>query len=133
MSGMSKDMLGLVEEFQEKFGLIYRGPPRDIEPYELSASRIDHMDEELREYMRAWQDHDLEKMLDALVDLTYVVLGTALMHGFNMREAFRRVHLANMKKVRAEPEKGRHPWDVVKPDGWEPPDLRDLVENPYND
>lgn len=121
-----------IKQFHEHFGLAYNGPPRDIEPYELSAMRIDFMDEELQEYIRAWQDKDLTRMLDALVDLAYVCLGTAYLHGFNFEEAWSRVHSANMKKVRATKETAGnrdHRWDVVKPEGWEPPFLQDLVQN----
>jgi len=88
------------------------------------------MNEEWQEYCDAHVVDDLEGMLDALVDLTYVVLGTAYLHGFDFNEAFRRVHEANMKKVRAEAKtdsKRGTAYDVVKPEGWTPPDLGDLV------
>jgi len=68
--------------------------------------------------------------LDALVDLAYVVLGTAFMHGFDFNEAWRRVHAANMQKVRAtspDVSKRNSSLDVVKPEGWTPPDLSDLT------
>lgn len=119
-----------IKQFHEHFGLAYSGPPRDIEPYELSSMRVDFMDEELREYMAGWQNRDLEKMLDSLVDLVYVAMGTAYLHGFDFDEAWRRVHAANMRKVRASAETAGnrdHRWDVVKPEGWEPPFLADLV------
>ncbi len=74
----------------------------------------------------------LAEMLDALVDQTYIALGTAHLHGFNFREAWARVHAANMKKkpvVKRSESTRSSPHDIVKPDGWQPPDHTDLVKN----
>ena len=119
-----------IKDFHEKFGLKYEGKPRTL-PNELRVFRIDFMDEEISEYAMASAQKDLHDQLDALVDLVYVALGTATLHGFNFPEAWRRVHEANMKKVRAtdiKDSKRRSIYDVIKPLGWEPPDLSDLVK-----
>lgn len=76
----------------------------------------------------------LEEALDGLVDLAYVLFGTVHLHGFGpvFEEAWRRVHLANMQKVRAELDsdsKRGSSLDVVKPAGWEKPVHTDLVED----
>lgn len=139
-------------DFHRKFGLTYKGPARAL-PEELDGFRTKFMAEELAEYVSTNEmDHnfftraiaafqsanakfgrgtpDLEKKLDALVDLVYVAIGTAYLHGFNFNEAWRRVHEANMKKVRAEraEQSARgSTFDVVKPEGWTAPDLSDLV------
>lgn len=137
-----------IKEFHHKFDLAYEGTPRMMPP-ELSKFRIEFMMEELIEYRKAvegaqnelsrapeYRDpaeyaHHLEQQLDALVDLVYVALGTSYLKGFNFREAWRRVHAANMKKVRAinaEESKRGSEYDVVKPKDWEPPSHIDLVE-----
>jgi predicted HAD superfamily Cof-like phosphohydrolase len=121
-----------IKEFHERFGLNYEGPPRELDK-ELLEFRVKFMDEELDEYDQAATDGNLEKQLDALVDLVYVALGTAYMQGFNFAEAWRRVHAANMLKVRAkQPEDSERgsTFDVVKPEGWMPPNLKDLVTPP---
>lgn len=131
-----------IAEFHHKFQLMYNDIPRLL-PDEISDFRIDFMREELDEYqlatsssqVRGGKDvegitHDLEKMLDAMVDLVYVALGTSYLHGFNFRTAWIRVHQANMKKKRAEHrgESSRNStFDVVKPEGWVAPTHRDLV------
>lgn len=124
------DMCADIKDFHTKFRLTYDGPPRQL-PYELVTFRAIFMHEELQEYGLAVDDENLEKQLDALVDLVYVALGTAYLHGFDFNEAWRRVHTANMKKVRAESavdSKRNSPFDVVKPEGWVAPDLSDLVK-----
>jgi predicted HAD superfamily Cof-like phosphohydrolase len=141
-----------VEEFHEKFGLRYAGPPRTLEG-ELGEFRTRFLQEELNEYRNAQDllkslilncsDYEeeveitnlLEDQLDALVDLVYVALGNAHLHGFNFREAWRRVHEANMRKIRAthpSDSKRGTTFDVVKPPGWVAPSHFDLVHHhPY--
>lgn len=75
--------------------------------------------------------HSLEMQFDSLIDLAYVCLGTAFHHGVDFNEGWRRVHEANMKKVlakNADESKRGYRFDVVKPKGWRPADLSDLVE-----
>lgn len=134
-----------IADFHEKFGLKYEGKPRLLETG-LHDFRSKFLLEELREYRRS---HALGKeavdlidpgectvqlanSLDALVDLVYVALGTAHLHGFDFEAAWDRVHEANMKKVRAqraEDSKRGSLFDVVKPADWEPPDHSGLVED----
>lgn len=118
-----------IVEFHEKYELVNEGAPTVLSE-EMADFRIGFMNEEWQEYCDAHAINDLEGMLDALVDLVYVALGTAYLHGFDFNEAFRRVHEANMLKVRAErsgDSKRGSQYDVVKPEGWEPPVLTDLA------
>lgn len=140
------DFMADIVAFHKKFEVDYAGPPRQL-PTDLLDFRVKFLKEELREYEDdanalachlltdktdvANTTHLLEKQLDALVDLVYVALGTAHLHGFDFDEAWRRVHEANMKKIRtarAEDSKRGSTHDVVKPEGWEPPSHTDLVE-----
>lgn len=124
----------LVEQFHRKYRIDYAGLPRML-PSDMSAFRIARSIEEHKEYMEA---KNVEEKLDAIIDHIYILLGTAHAHGFNsviLAEAFKRVHEANMAKVRASKENpgkyGIHgdAFDIVKPPGWTPPDLSDLVAN----
>jgi predicted HAD superfamily Cof-like phosphohydrolase len=81
--------------------------------------------------------------LDALVDMEYVQLGTAHLMGFagqlrsamgggvvRYEEAWDRVHDKNMEKERGQSRArdfSDDRWDVMKPEGWTPPDHSDLV------
>lgn len=138
------DPVADIEEFHRHFELQYDGPPKPLD-FETAEFRMGFMHEELEEYnghiAKKYEDREDEVVsmvhqLDALVDLVYVALGTAYMQGFDFREAWRRVHAANMKKRRAQ-----HPsestrgsiLDVIKPPGWKPPVLTDLVDPDKND
>lgn len=188
-----------IMEFHAKFELF--PPTREEFFLEVYEFRQRFLLEELVEMQEAWLKHDLEKYLDALVDLDYVNIGTyylvkggqsdlfdkvpfhktceptlptpvvftkyanmfmfyltcffekakpsadpmpvgdlrglhtmivehSFSHGLNFPEAWDRVHTANMKKqkVRNKAESTRRSmYDVVKPPGWEPADLKDLV------
>jgi len=100
------------------------------ESEELEAFRVKFLYEELEEYVEALAMANKAQALDALIDLIYVALGNAYLHGFKFDEGFWRVHEANMAKVRAERKgdsKRGTTYDIVKPAGWTAPDLGDLV------
>ena len=138
----SVDVSSDVAHFAKKFGLTYDGRPRVLTG-ELGEFRLRFLEEELDEYKvahyKATYDLQfrpegvaghLEDMLDALVDLVYVAVGTAQLAGLPFDEAWRRVHEANMRKVRATtPSERGGMYDVVKPPGWEPPRHLDLVQD----
>jgi predicted HAD superfamily Cof-like phosphohydrolase len=140
------DMFEDVQDFHRKFGLEYEGRPRMLPP-DLEKFRCKFMLEELEEYVLAViAYHDAEtaqcrfeamaKAFDALIDLVYVALGTADLHGFPFHKGWDRVHKANMSKVRAErasDSKRGSTYDVVKPPGWKAPDLLDLVKGEYRE
>lgn len=131
-----------VGRFHEKFDLQFVGyltvggyimpSPRllDQETYEF---RNDFMQEELDEFAEAHADGDLPKMADALIDLVYVAMGTAHMMGLPWQELWDEVQRANMSKERAvsrddSRSKRKNSLDVVKPDGWTPPDIDGVLK-----
>jgi predicted HAD superfamily Cof-like phosphohydrolase len=114
------------------------GFPRSalIEPNLLSQTdfmfRLDFMREEICEFADAHEAGDLPKMADALVDLVYVALGTAHLMHLPFDDVWREVQRANMAKERAtdadDPRSVRkNALDVVKPEGWKPPDVEGVL------
>lgn len=126
---MSDKMFADIKKFHKQMGLEYEGEPRFL-PLDMSKLRIDRLHEEMDEYRQARRDNNLVDQLDALVDLVYVALGTAYLHGFDFEEAWNRVHASNMLKERAQKtsdSKHKSQYDVIKPEGWVPPYLKDLA------
>jgi predicted HAD superfamily Cof-like phosphohydrolase len=124
-----------VGEFHKKFRLPVTGDtvyspgavPQVISD-ETFLYRYQHLHEELHELVRAQRDRDLPGIADALADLVYVALGTAHFYGIPFDAVFAEVQRANMAKERADgsndPRSKRgSAFDVVKPTGWQPPDI----------
>lgn len=88
--------------------------------------RFKLMQEENREYLEAIEAGDIVEVLDALVDMQYILNGTILSHGLQdvFDEAYNRVHENNMTK---RPFKKNALGKVIKPKGFKPVDLSDLV------
>jgi predicted HAD superfamily Cof-like phosphohydrolase len=139
---MPCDMLSDVRAFHEKYRIDYVGRPRFL-PKDLLEFRLKFLHEELVEYhlnqlplpggvSDGIVTEHLAKQLDSLVDLIYVAIGTAYLQGFDIEEAWRRVHAANMTKIRtrrAEDSTRHSVYDVVKPPNFVPPDHTDLVRD----
>lgn len=127
-AGDRKGDFEAVGDFHGKFGLPTPadGPPRELTAEEFRF-RTRFMLEELKEYFDAHglrleyqigvqefdpsegvaftetdrpRGCDMPQAFDALVDLAYVVLGTAHMHRFPWNDGFARVQRANMAKER---------------------------------
>lgn len=127
--GEEANLLKDIIEFHQKFQLLPLPQPGFLEP-KLAEFRRKFLHEEAGEYDEALANEDLAKAFDSLIDLTYVALGAALLHGFDFAEGWKRVHAANMAKVRAlrEEDSARGgTYDIIKPEGWTAPDLSDLV------
>lgn len=140
-----------VRAFHEKFGLLVGDAPRHLTRRKL-AERANFMLEELNEFVKASgllagqdpyneatyfpgvdnEDQDLAAQADALADLVYVALGTAIQLGLPWTKIWDDVHAANMRKERGVTARG-HAVDVRKPPGWVGPrGAKILVEAGYD-
>ena len=104
-------MLNDVRKFQEKFTpSALPTVPTYIDNME---DRINHLQEELDELFDALT---IEEMADALIDIVYIALGTALQMGLPWNKLWDDVQRANMSKVHGNSL--RHMHDALKPPGW---------------
>lgn len=104
-----------VGDFHDKFGLRSWSPqerPSEISK-ELQSFRVGFLIEELREILEGYglqltttieplpnAHQNLEKIADGLIDLVYVAMGTAHLHGLPWPDLWREVQRANMSKER---------------------------------
>jgi predicted HAD superfamily Cof-like phosphohydrolase len=115
-------------DFQKRFGFIANQTPTHLTT-RLMADRVGMILEETAELAEAAEAQDMEKILDALIDLVYFIKGTAVQLGLGevWHHAFHEVHRANMAKVIGTGHRGvAH--DVIKPPGWIPPRLGTILE-----
>lgn len=121
---------GDVRAFHDKFKI--RGPaqPRLLGE-EAFTFRSMFLQEEVEEFVEAQFKGDLAQAADALVDLVYVAMGTAVLMGLPWQALWDEVQRANMAKRRALPDgsdsKRGSPLDVVKPPGWRPPQIEAVL------
>lgn len=91
---------------------------------ELLLFRIRFLEEELYETSSAVEDQDPEEIVDGLIDLCVVSIGTLNLFGVDAHKAWNRVHEANMnKKVGVKPSRPNPLGlpDLMKPEGWTAP------------
>lgn len=116
-----------VKEFHQKFGLIWADTPGHLTTRKL-VERIEFMSEELDEFIDAAHKQDLAQQADALVDLVYVALGTAVQLGLPWQALWDDVQAANMRKIRGMTKRG-HQVDVSKPPGWVGPQTEQILRD----
>lgn len=110
--------------FQRKFSVPMAPSPSFLDEDALQF-RYRFMREELHEFIVAHLEGDMHGAADALVDLAYVLHGTALMMGLPWQRLWDEVQRANMEKERATHaglSKRGSALDVIKPEGWAGPD-----------
>lgn len=118
-----------VAEFHQKFGLHQRDHGKLL-PLEFMRMRLKRQLEEVDELAKALAQRDILQVTDALVDITYIALGNAWLLNVPFEESWEEVHAANMRKeraVKANASKYGSTYDIIKPVGWEPPNLSRFI------
>ncbi|MBI4495077.1 MAG: hypothetical protein HY690_20065 [Chloroflexi bacterium] len=112
----------MVREFHQAFALgASERPTLEGFPGEL---RVRLIEEEAREFAQAVEAEDLPGVVDALCDLLYVTYGAAVCLGVDLEPCFAEVHRSNMAK-QGGPK--RPDGKQLKPPGWQPPRLAELL------
>lgn len=121
---------GMVRDMYKRFGILAEpdGPPVMISQEQVDF-RLKALHEELSELEQAYASGDLVAVADALVDLVVFAHGTAALHRLPWGELFGEVQRSNNDKVVGPSRKDRGPGkvDLLKPDGWRPPDLHRVL------
>ncbi len=92
--------------------------------YQFLNFRADFLQEELDETKRAIMAGDAEEIVDGLIDLCVVAIGTLDAFNIDGNKAWDEVLKANMQKEVGVKESRPNPLglpDLIKPEGWEAP------------
>lgn len=88
--------------------------------------RLGFIKEEYTELVKAYQAKNSNELVDALIDILVVTIGTLDTLGIDIDKAWDDVYKANMSKVIGENKKRTYKMeglpDLVKPEGWTAPD-----------
>jgi len=115
-----------VKDFHTRFG--FNSPdtgPEIIDEVEKDF-RQELMLEELKELFQSMDEENLEDIAKELADLLYVVYGTAISYGIDIRPIFNEVHYSNMQK---EGGAYREDGKLLKPENWEKPRIESLLRD----
>lgn len=82
--------------------------------------------EEANEYAKANDDGSVVEVADAIADLLYVVLGTAVVHGIDLEPVFEEVHRSNMTKT-ADAVNDQSVKRCIKGPGFEKPRIAEIL------
>jgi predicted HAD superfamily Cof-like phosphohydrolase len=124
------DALPLVAEFHRVYGQPIHDQPH-IDDSDLNTLRFKLIAEELAELGVALAERDAVEVLDALVDLQYVLDGAFLSLGFHRMkaEALAEVHRSNLSKLGEDGKPVlRADGKVIKGPAFSPPDLASIVK-----
>ena len=102
--------------------------PEDINEREL---RINLLQEEFNEYLNAEEKADIVEIADALADIIYIACGTAVSYGIPLADVFEEVHASNMAKLVDGKVIRREDGKIQKPEGWQPPDIKSVLEKSH--
>jgi len=125
---MSKNWVRDIAQMHEKYGVNEKVNEFDNEKLmEFARFRINFLEEEFNELKTA---KSAEDVVDALIDLCVVAIGTLDSFGVDSYKAWNRVHSANMKKEVGVKESRPNPLglpDLIKPKGWRSPSHKNNV------
>ena len=122
---MSKDWVKDISEMHQYYGVNEKVQNFDTEKLkQFLQFRMSFLDEELTETKNAVLNNDAEEIVDGLIDLCVVAIGTLDSMGIDSYEAWNRVLCANLQKqVGVKPERPNPLGlpDLIKPAGWKAP------------
>ena len=125
MNPIVKALLGFNDAFE-----IPKLESPGLSSKEMIELRIKLLREEVEEYAEAALSGDLVEVLDALADIGYILAGTIINHGMQniYDDAFDEVHRSNMAKLVDGKVLRRDDGKVMKPEGWQPPQLAQFLQ-----
>tara|TARA_R110000737_G_scaffold143157_6_gene173773 strand:- start:2477 stop:2872 length:396 start_codon:yes stop_codon:yes gene_type:complete len=114
-----------IEEMHEKYQVHdwVKNNPEKLE--QLLHFRVAFLKEEFVETFKATGEKDAEEIVDGLIDLCVVAIGTLDLMGVDAEKAWNMVFNANMAKEVGVKESRPNPLglpDLIKPEGWTAPD-----------
>lgn len=128
---MSKDWVQDIHDMQTKYQTrewVNYSMQDDEKLKEFLKFRINFLQEELDETRKAFNNEDAEEIVDGLIDLCVVAIGTLDAYGVDAHKAWDTVLKANMAKEVGVKETRPNPLgvpDLVKPEGWTAPSHED--------
>lgn len=117
-----QDILDLTKAFGSHIEPFPRIPPDHIQRLRRKLIR-----EEVNEMLDGMDNDNVEKTADGAADSIVVILGTCVAYGIDLRPIWKEIHKTNMAKVAGGVIR-REDGKVLKPEGWQPPRVKELLD-----
>ena len=120
----------MVREFHRAAGLkLPDHPTREVDEHFLDPkTRQAFLDEEVQELREAEDAGDLVEIADAVADIVYFAVGTAITYGIPFDRVFAEVHRSNMTKFGPDgPWRVRDDGKILKDHHFEPPRITEIL------
>lgn len=91
--------------------------------------RIKLLKEEFDEYIDGEENNDIVEIADALGDMMYIILGTAVSYGLPLEEIFNEIHNSNMSKLENGKPIFREDGKVLKGSNYFKPDIKKYLKS----
>lgn len=124
-----------IEKMHEKFGVhdwVNKNKNDKEKLKRFLDFRVAFLKEELNEIEKAIFDKEPAEVVDGLIDLCVVAIGTLDAFEVDSKKAWNRVHEANMSKEPGVKPSRPNPLglpDLIKPEGWKAPQHHDNTGN----
>lgn len=121
---MSHNWVKDINEMHDKFGVHEWVNNNEDKLHDFLYFRLAFLQEELDETIKARRELDSEEIVDGLIDLCVVAIGTLDAFGIDAHKAWDEVLKANMTKEVGVKETRPNTLglpDLIKPDGWTAP------------
>lgn len=137
---MSKNWVKDINKMHEKYGVHEWVKNNQYQLKQFLDFRLRFLYEEANETSLAVDARDAEEIVDGLIDICVVAIGTLDAFGVDANKAWDRVYKANMRKEVGQKDSRPNPLglpDLVKPKGWRSPSHKNnhglLATMPYSD
>lgn len=123
-----KDIADMHEKFHVRTWTLTKAFRKPTDLMEFLRFRISFLDEELSETKVAVLQGNADEVVDGLIDLCVVAIGTMDALGINPQKAWDAVLEANMQKevgIKASRPNPLGLPDMIKPEGWKAPTHKD--------
>ena len=119
---MIQDIMNMHRKFDVESWVGQREEEGDTEMLKaLLHFRTEMLHEEFNETCAAIDNNDPEEIVDGLIDVMVIAMGTLAIFDVNIRDAWEQVMIANMQKEVGVKPSRPNPLklpDVIKPEGW---------------
>ena len=114
----------MVQDFHRKFEILIQTAPTNLTD-ETKQLRVRLIQEEFDELKESMATGNLASVAKEMADLLYVVYGTAVSYGIDMKPVFQEVHRSNLSKVGGY-KRADGKW--MKPPTYSPAKLEPILE-----